>query len=101
MSKSRKTFSITQKLEYAKLIVEDGYSNTEVEHISGASKSAVSRWKKQYEKELLGYTPSLSALTPEHKRIQDLEKALKRSERDIEILKKAAAFFIQDNPKLR
>ena len=63
--------------------------------------SAVSRWKKQYEKELLGYTPSESALTPEHKRIQELEKALKRSERDIEILKKAAAFFIQDNPKLR
>ena len=82
-------------------MVDSGYSNIEVENISGASKSAVSRWKRQYEEELNGTTPAKSALTPEHIRIQELEKALARSQKDIEILKKAAAFFIQDNPKLK
>lgn len=46
------TFSAKQKLEYAKLMVEGGYSNIQVEQISGAGKSAVSRWKQQYPAEL-------------------------------------------------
>ncbi len=57
------------KLEYAKLMVEEGYSNRQIEEISGAGTTAVIRWKKQ----------------------------LWRAKRDNEILKKAAAFFAMDN----
>ena len=79
-------------------MVEDGYSNQDIEHISGASASAVSRWKQQYQSEKKGITPTnKKAITPEHIRIQDLAKQLARAKMDIDILKKASALFIGDS----
>lgn len=96
--KSKVTVSPQQKLEYAKLMVEQGYTNKQIEEMSGAGKSAVSRWKVQYQAELSGKTPeNAKALTEEQRKIQLLEKQLKQALRDNEILKKAAAFFILDN----
>lgn len=102
MTRKQKTiFTSEQRIEYAKLMVEEGYTNQQVQEISGASASAVTRWKKQYKDELSGHTPvNKTAMTPEQQRIQTLEKQLKRAKRDNEILKKAAAFFIRDNPSL-
>ncbi len=101
---SRKTkinISTNQKLEYAKLMVEEDYTNQQIQDICGASSSAISRWKRQYLAELTGQTPIKSnALTTEQQRIQLLEKELKQALRDNEILKKATAFFIRDNQSL-
>jgi transposase len=98
----RQTFTPEQKREYAKLMVEENYSNKEIQDISGACSSAVVRWKKQYQDELAGITPNDSkALTPEHQKIQALERQLWRAKRDNEILKKAAAFFVRDNHLLK
>ncbi len=95
------TFSVEQKLEYAKLMVNEGYTNLQIREISGAGATAVSRWKRQYLAEIKGQTPQgKKALTAEQQKIQELEKQLWRAKRDNEILKKAAAFFIQDNDKL-
>lgn len=93
--KIKVTFSPKQKLEYAKLMVEGGYSNSQIEKISGAGKSAVSRWKQQYLTELIGTTP----LTHEQQRIQELEAQLRRAQKDNDMLKKAAAYFILDSQK--
>lgn len=99
--KQKIIFTSEQRLEYAKLMVEEGYTNKQVQDISGASASAVTRWKKQYKEELAGNTPiGKSAMTLEQQRIQDLEKQLWRAKRDNDILKKAAAFFIRDNHNL-
>ena len=99
--KARITFSVEQRLEYAKLMVNEGYTNKQVMDISGAGDTAVSRWKKQYLAELNGQTPSgKKALTVEQQTIQDLEKKLWRAKRDNEILKKAAAFFARENSNL-
>ena len=96
--KPRINISTTQKLEYARLMVEENYSNKQIREITGACESAVVRWKKQYTQEKLGITPqNVSALTPEQQRIQELEKQLARAKRDNDILKKAAAFFIREN----
>ena len=100
--KEKLTFTTEQKLDYAKLMIHENYSNQQIMDISGASKSAVSRWRQQYKQEIDGMTPSeKSALTPDQKRIQELEKQLKRAQRDNEILKKATAFFIRDNQNLK
>ncbi len=101
--KPRITFTVEQRLEYAKLMVNEGYSNRQVRQISGAGETAVSRWKKQYLQELNGIEPvaGKKALTPENQRIQELEKQLWRAQRDNEILKKATAFFVRENSKLR
>lgn len=101
-AKKRIIVTPKQKREYAELMVNEDYSNKEIQKISGACSSAVARWKKQYQEELEGVTPvGKSALTAEQQRIQELEKKLWRAKRDNEILKKAAAFFIQDNPLLK
>ena len=82
-------------------MVDEGYTNKQIQDISCACSSAISRWKAQYKAEQLDKTPqNSSAFTPEQQRIQELEKQLKRAQRDNEILKKAAAFFIRDNPSL-
>jgi len=46
--KNRKNFTPAQKLEYAKSMVEEHYSNQHVMELSGAGPTAVSRWKRQY-----------------------------------------------------
>ena len=101
MTKSRKNFTPEQKQEYVKLMLEEGYSNQAVADISGACLSAVARWKWQYKQEIAGLVPKQAALTEDKRRIQDLEKQLARAQRDNEILKKAAAFFIRDDHSLR
>jgi transposase len=99
--KTRIIVTKEQKLEFSKLMTDEGYSVLQIMEISGACESAVSRWKRQYVNELKGNTPNDKvAITPEHQRIQELEKQLKRAQRDNEILKKAAAFFILENSNL-
>lgn len=99
--KAKVTFTPEQKLDYAKLMINENYTNQRIMDISGASKSAVSRWRQQYIQELDGIIPDgKSALTPDKQRIQELEKQLKRAQRDNEILKKATAFFVRDNQSL-
>lgn len=97
MSKPRKLFNEEEKLQYAKMIVEDGYTVAKVAAIADASTSAVGRWKRQYLQEKQGVTSAtVSALSPEHQEIQRLKKALARSQRDNDILKKATALFVKD-----
>jgi len=99
--KERVTFTAEQKLEYAKLMVNEGYSNKQISDISGAGPTAVSRWKKQYLDEINGQTPQgKKALTAEQQKIQELEKQLWRAKRDNDILKKSAAFFARENSNL-
>ena len=99
--KQRVNFSVEQKLEYAKLIVNEGYTNKQIMELSGAGATAISRWKKQYLDEVKGKTPQgTKALTAEQQKIQELEKQLWRAKRDNEILKKAAAFFARESSTL-
>ena len=69
--KQKITISPAQKLEYAKLMVEENYTYKQIQAMSGACSSAVARWKKQYKLELSGHTPEgTTALTPDQQRIQ-------------------------------
>ena len=100
--KVRKAVTPDQRLEYAKLMVEEQYSNQQVMDLSGAGATAVSRWKKQYLAEQRGEVSTTEvALDSDKRRIQILEKQLADSKRDVALLKKATAFFIRDNPALK
>ena len=73
--KASVNFRPEQKLEYAKLMVVEGYSTKQIMEISGAGATAAARWKKQYQRELRGQTPEgKKAFTPDQQRIQELEK---------------------------
>ena len=100
--KPRNNFTPAQKLEYAKLMVEENYSNRQVMDLSSAGASAVSRWKRQYLAEQKGdVIEGKIALDGDKRHIQTLEKQLALANMDIALLKKATAFFIRDNPVLK
>ena len=46
--KARQSFTPAQKLEYAKLMVEENYTIQQVMDLSFAGSTAVSRWKQQF-----------------------------------------------------
>ena len=99
--KERTNFTIEQKLDYAKLMVNENYSNKKIMAISGAGPSAVTKWKKQYLAEINGKMPESSkTMTPEQQEIQSLKKQLWRSQRDNGILKKATALFAVESQNI-
>jgi uncharacterized protein YerC len=73
--KTRVTFTAGQKLEYAKLMINEGYTNKQIRDISGAGNTAVSRWKKQCLAEVDGHTSQAKkSVTPGQHQIQKSEK---------------------------
>jgi len=100
--KERINFTPKQKHEYARLMLEENYTNKQIMDISGAGASAVTRWKRQYlaeqcDEPIKGKVP----LDADKRRIQELEKQLADSREDVRLLKKATALFIRDNPDLK
>ncbi len=74
---------------------EDGRKASEVEKSLGLSQGHILKWKKQLNKEgdLAFPGNGIEALTPEQKKIRDLEKQVKDLEMDKEILKKVISIF--------
>lgn len=100
--KDRVNVTPKQKHEYARLMVEDHYTNKQIMDISGAAASAVTRWKKQYLAEQRGeLMADKTPLDADKRRIRELEKQLAESQEDVRLLKKATALFIRDNPNLK
>ena len=58
------------------------------------------KWVTQLKQERQGETPVGSkALTPDQRKIQELEAKIQRIEREKEIIKKATALFMSDSMK--
>ena len=58
--------------------------------------SAVRRWVAQFEAEQLGQNAIGKPLTTEHQRIRQLEAENRQLRGDVDILKKASAFFARE-----
>ena len=93
----RRTFSPEFRLESAELVVDKHYSIREAASAMNVGHSTMDRWVNQLRNERNGVTPKASALTPEHQRIKELEKKLRRVEEHNEILKKATALLMSDS----
>lgn len=96
MKRQRRSFSTEFKLEAANLVIEQGYSIPEAARALDVGETAIRRWVKQLEEEQGGNTPKSKALTPEQKKIQELEARIKRLETEKRILKKATALLMSD-----
>ena len=97
MTKTRRTFSPEFKLESAQLVVDQNYTVRAAADAVGVGKSTLENWVRQLRKERQGHTPTASAITPNQRRIQELEKQLRRVEQEKEILKKATALLMSDS----
>jgi len=99
MSKSRPTYSDEFKRDAAELVLDRQYSLADACKAVGVGRTALDRWVKQLDSERGGLTPKAKAMTPEHRRIQELEARIKQIEWENTILKKATALFAQDSAK--
>ena len=97
MKKTKRSFSPEFRLECAQLVVDQGYTVRAACDSMGVSKSTLENWVRQFRKERQGETPKASALTPEQRRIQELEKQVRRIEMEKDILKKATALLMSDS----
>ena len=97
MAKKRKTFSPEFRLEAAGLVVDQGYTVKAACDAMGVSKTSMENWVRQLRQERRGQMPNTTAMTPDQRRIQELEKQLRRVEMEKEILKKATALLMSDS----
>ena len=97
MRNTRRNYSPEFRLEAAQLVVDQGYTLKAAAESMGVSKGSMENWVRQLRKERQGETPKASALTPEQRRIQELEKQVRRIEMEKDILTKATALLMSDS----
>lgn len=89
----RKKYTLEFKVEAAKLVTEQGYSQNKAAKALGIDNKNIRRWVK----ELRGIEkPTVKDKTPEQEEIRQLRKENERLRMEREILKKAAAFFANE-----
>ncbi|WP_421865984.1 IS3 family transposase [Motiliproteus sp.] len=86
--KSRPNFSPEFRLESAQLVIDHGYTIREACEAMNVSRSSMEKWVRQLKQERSGDSPKAAPMTPEQRRIRELERQLKRAETEKEILKK-------------
>lgn len=96
MKRGRRRFTVEFKADAVALIQQQGYTVAQACQALEIGETALRRWLAQYEGEAAGQTPRGQALTPEHQRIQALERQVKRLEMEKAILKKAATLLAED-----
>lgn len=98
MKKStRATFSPEFRLEAAQLVVDQGRTMRDAAQAMGVGYSTMDKWVRQLRQEREGKSPKAAPMTPEHIRIRELEKELRRVKEDNDILKKATALLMSDS----
>ena len=83
------------KKEVVKAYMAGNKSTVEIAADYNIAKSTVSQWVKQYKEECL-YTTNITSESNEAKEIRKLNQMLKEKDKEIEFLKKAAAFFAKE-----
>ena len=78
------------------MIKDQGLGVSEICRSMDLGETAVRRWLTQYEHEQAGSTGIGKPLTSEQQRIRQLEEENRRLRQDVEILKKASAFFARE-----
>ena len=97
MSKTqRRNFDAAFKLQVVEMIRQQGLSVGDVCRDMKLGETAMRRWLAQGEEEAAGRPGLGKPLTPEQQRIRQLEAENKQLRGDVDILKKASAFFARE-----
>jgi len=92
----RRVFDASFKLQVVQMIRHQDLSVGEVCRDMKLGESAVRRWLAQFDAEQLGQPGIGKPLTTEQQRIRQLEVENKQLRGDVDILKKASAFFARE-----
>ncbi len=93
MSRTRREFDDSFKLQVVKMVKEQSLSVAQLCREMDLGETAVRRWVQQYEAQLTGQPGIGKPLTPEQQRIRQLETENLRLKQDNDLLKKASTFF--------
>jgi transposase len=96
MSRKRRVFDASFKLQVVQMVKEQGLSVPQVCQDLELGETAVRRWLQQYQAELSGQPGIGKPLTPEQQRIRQLEAENRQLKQDNDLLKKASAFFARE-----
>lgn len=96
MTRQRRAFDTSLKLEVVRMIKDQGLSVQNVSEIMDIGPTAIRRWVKQYNAEQNGQLGIGKPLTAEQQRIRQLEQENRQLKGDVDILKKASAFFARE-----
>ena len=94
---TRQKFTKEFKGDAIKLVLEQGYSRSEVGRRLGIHPSVVSRWVREYQRDQKEAAEGGIPRRELEAEIRRLRKENKRLEMEREILKKAAAFFAKES----
>ena len=90
---TKRRFSPEFKLEAIEQVVKYQQRAVDVVRSLELDPNLLRKWVRQYQAEIHGVTPTGVALTPEQRRIQALEKQVRRLAMEKEILKQAAVLM--------
>ena len=96
MVKKRQKYDVSLKLEVVSMIRKQGLSVHHVSQSMNIGPTAIRRWLRQYECELKGQPGIGKPLSAEQQRIRQLEHENRQLRMDVDILKKASAFFARE-----
>ena len=95
-AKKRKSYSPEFKIEAVKLITEKGYSIADASRSLGVEYSVLRRWKKQFTSDPERAFPGRGRLAAPDDELRRLRRELERVKQERDILKKARAYFAED-----
>lgn len=96
MTRQRRQFDPSLKLEVVRMIKEQGLSVVHVSQSMSIGPTAIRRWVTQYELDVSGKPGIGKPLTAEQQRIRQLEHENRQLRSDVDVLKKASAFFARE-----
>lgn len=96
MIEMNKQYSTEFKLEAVKRIERTGEAVTKVAEELGVKPSTMQGWVNKYRQSPNAPFPGSGNLSPEDEKFRRLEKENRELKEEIEILKKAAAFFAKN-----
>ena len=94
--KKRKTYTREFKTEAVRLITEKGYSIAEASRNLGVEYSVMRRWKQQLSGDPDNAFPGKGRLKAPDEEMRRLKRELDRVKEERDILKKALAYFAED-----
>ena len=96
MKPSRKQYTPEFKREAVALVIEQGHGYSEAANILHINASILRRWEQEQRLNGPQAFPGKGHQLPELEEIARLKRDLKRAQMEIEILKKATAYFARD-----
>jgi len=94
---SRRAYTREFKIEAVRRVVEDGVPQTHVARELGISANTLSSWKRQLEKDSEQAFPGHGKQKPADEELTKLRRENAKLKREVEILKKAAAYFAKES----